>query len=64
MIEISISRELAAEHAGFLASCAERGHQVQVFGASGAQPESDAAKTRDPKDMPEAAYVDHHDAHA
>jgi len=37
---------------------------VQVFGASGAQPESDAAKTRDPKDMPEAAYVDHHDAHA
>ena len=29
MIEISISRELAAEHPGFMAGCAERGHQVR-----------------------------------
>ena len=31
MIEISISRELAAKHPGFIAGCAERGHQVEVF---------------------------------
>ena len=31
MIEISISRELAAKHPGFMAGCAERGHQVEVF---------------------------------
>ncbi len=31
MIEISISRELAAEHPGFMAGCAERGHEVEVF---------------------------------
>jgi len=31
MIEISISRELAADHPGFMAGCAERGHQVEVF---------------------------------
>ena len=31
MIEISISRELAAEHPGFMAGCAERGHAVSVF---------------------------------
>ena len=33
MIEISISRELADEHPGFMAGCAERGHAVQVFGS-------------------------------
>jgi hypothetical protein len=58
MIEISISRELAAEHAGFLAGCAERCHQVQVFGIGRRQPESDASETRDPDDMPDAACID------
>ena len=33
MIEISISRELAAAHPGFMASCAQRGHAVSVFGS-------------------------------
>jgi len=31
MIEISISRELAADHPGFMAGSAECGHQVEVF---------------------------------
>ncbi len=31
MIEISISRELADAHAGFMTGCAERGHRVDVF---------------------------------
>ena len=31
MIEISISRELADAHPGFMASCAQRGHAVNVF---------------------------------
>ena len=31
MIEISISRELADAHPGFMAGCAERGHAVEVF---------------------------------
>ena len=31
MIEISISRELADAHPGFMAGCAERGHAVSVF---------------------------------
>ena len=33
MIEISISRELADAHPGFMASCAQRGHAVSVFGS-------------------------------
>ena len=33
MIEISISRELATAHRGFMASCAQRGHAVSVFGS-------------------------------
>ena len=57
MIEISISRELVAEHPGFLAGCAERGHKVQVFSASHERPESDAADMRDPDDMPDAACI-------
>jgi hypothetical protein len=57
MIEISISRELAAEHLGFLAGCAERGHQVQIFGTSREQPESGAAETPSPDDMPDAACI-------
>ena len=57
MIEISINRELAAEHPGFLAVCAERGHQVQVFGTSRERPESDTAETRGPDDMPDAACI-------
>jgi hypothetical protein len=32
MIEISISRELAAAYPGFIAGCAQRGHRVEVFG--------------------------------
>ena len=36
MIEISISRELAAAHPGFMASCGERGHAVAVFDSDGA----------------------------
>jgi hypothetical protein len=47
MIEISISRELAAEHPGFLMGCDERGHRIQVIGAAHAPPESDAAEARD-----------------
>ena len=31
MIEISISRELADAHPGFMAGCAERGHAISVF---------------------------------
>jgi hypothetical protein len=30
MIEISISRELADAHPGFMAGCADRGYQVQL----------------------------------
>jgi hypothetical protein len=59
MIEISISRELAAEHPGFLVGCAERGHLVQVFSTSHERPESDGADMRDPDHMPDAAYVGH-----
>ena len=55
MIEISISRELAAEHSGFLAGCAARGHRVQVFGTSLEQRESDAAEPCDSDDQPAAA---------
>jgi hypothetical protein len=36
MLEISISRELAAAHSGFMASCAQRGHAVDVFDNDGA----------------------------
>jgi hypothetical protein len=64
MLDISISRELAAEHARFLTGCAERGHQVQVFGTSREQSESDAPETRDPEDMPEAARIGQPDAGA
>ena len=31
MIQISISRELAAAHPRFMATCAQRGHAVNVF---------------------------------
>ena len=57
MIEISISRELAAEHPGFMAGCAKRNHQVRVFGTTHERPESDAAETRDSDNMPDAAYI-------
>jgi hypothetical protein len=57
MIEISISRELAAEHPGFLMGCAERGHRVQVFGAAHEPPESDAPEARDPDGRPDAAQI-------
>ena len=40
MIEISISRELADEHPGFVAGCAERGHRVEVFAGHEEPPES------------------------
>ena len=58
MLEISISRELATEHAGFPAGCAERGHRVQVFGASHEPSESDAAEARDPDGQPDAQIGD------
>ena len=35
MIEISISRELADAHPGFMARCAQRGHAVSVFDSDG-----------------------------
>ena len=38
VIEISISRELAADHPSFIAGCAERGHRVEVFGDSHERP--------------------------
>jgi hypothetical protein len=57
MIEISISRELAAEHPGFLAGCAERGHQVQVIRTSREQPASGAAETPGLDDTPDAACI-------
>jgi hypothetical protein len=63
MIEISISRELATEHPGFLTGCAERGHQVQVFGAAH-EPESDPADARDPDGRRDAACVGQPDARA
>ena len=31
MIEISINRDLADVHPGFMAGCAQRGHAVNVF---------------------------------
>jgi hypothetical protein len=54
MIEISISRELAAEHPGFVAGCAERGHRIELFGDRHKRPQSLSAGTRDPDDMPNA----------
>jgi len=42
MIEISISSELAAEHPRFMAGCAERGHQVNVFEAGETVPETES----------------------
>ena len=44
MIEISISRELADAHRGFMASCAQRGHAINVFDSDGPRP----ALTRPP----------------
>ena len=38
MIEISISRELAAAHPGFMAGCAERGHAIEVFDSDARSP--------------------------
>jgi len=35
MIEISVSRELADAHPGFMAGCAEREHRVDVFDTDG-----------------------------
>jgi len=64
MIEISISRELAAEHPAFLMECAERGHRVHVFGAAHESRESDAAEARDPDGRPDAAYIGQPDARA
>jgi hypothetical protein len=44
VIEISISRELAAEHPGFMEDCAERGHRVEVFDHGHERPESGDAE--------------------
>jgi hypothetical protein len=57
VIEISISREPASEHPGFMAGCAERGRRVEVFGDSHEQPASDGAETRDRDDVPDAGYI-------
>jgi len=57
VIEISIRRELAAEHPGFVVGCAERDHGIEVFGINHEPPESEGAQTRDPNDLPEAGYV-------
>ena len=57
VIEISISRELAAEHPGFVVGCAERSHGIEVFGTSHERPESAAAETRDRDDVPDAGYI-------
>ena len=35
MIKISISRELADAHSGFMAGCAERGHAISVVDSDG-----------------------------
>ena len=50
MIEISISRELAADHPGFMASCAQRGHAVSVF--DGAAARSPTHETTGVPDVP------------
>ena len=48
MIEISISRELATAHPGFMASCAERGHALNVFDRHGhARPDQTAGAGTD-----------------
>ena len=45
MIEISISRELADAHPGFMAHCADRGHAISVF-------DSDEARSPTSRDRP------------
>jgi len=57
VIEIGISHELSAEHPGFMAGCAERGHRVEVFGHAHEQPDSDGAETRDRHDVPHAGHI-------
>ena len=56
MIEIAISSELAAEHPRFMAGCAERGHQVEVFASSASErvePALDGNDTVDTQSSPE-----------
>ena len=50
MIEISISRELAAAHSGFMAHCADRGHAVSVFDSDEAR--SPISRDRRGRDAP------------
>ena len=57
VIEITLSRELAADHPGFMAGCVERGHRIEVFGDSHERPESDGAQTRDRDDVPGAGHI-------
>jgi hypothetical protein len=57
VIAISSSHELAAEHPGFMAGCAERGHQVEVFTDSHERPESDGAQKPDRDDVPGAGHI-------
>ena len=49
MIEISISRQLADVHAGFMAGCANRGHAISVFDSDGsaARPDEIAGAATD-----------------
>ena len=46
MLDISISSELAGEHPGFMAACATRGHQVNVFGDAEPAGRADAGSNR------------------
>jgi hypothetical protein len=60
MIEISVSRELAAAHPRFMAGCADRGLRVEVFG--GAERNGEARAICDPADSGVAASPSGSDA--
>ena len=47
-MDISISSELAGEHPGFMAACAARGHEVDVFGGAEPAGRADAGNSRRP----------------
>ena len=60
MIEISISRGLAVAHPGFMAGCAERCLDVEVFEPDGAVHETETIPGADPREQaaPGRAGVD------
>ena len=58
MLEIAISRELAAAHPDFMAGCAQPYLRVEVFGDAHERPEARAATdTPDPDRVPDAVYI-------